>query len=316
VEEEIKQLIIKYKKGLCNEQETELLNRWIDDQGTDKPDYLFQTEEHEVLLREEVRQGIKNKLFIEKKENNHWHLQQWLKIAAILLLVSTVGYWGWNKYGRRQTEHYITIYNPAGQLKTITLPDSSKVYLNADTKITFPNHFREKDRKITLVGEAYFEVVHNAEKPFLIYTGRLRTQVLGTSFNVKAYANEPKITVAVTTGKVGVVASQATVILMPNQTVAYDIKAGSLKKGIIDDASSLRAWTNGELVFRNETLNEITQTLIRRYNVHIVIQDDHIAGAVLNARFDKKESLENVLGVLSAYVGSRYKHVGDTYFIR
>ena len=314
--EQAQQLITKYKKGLCTEEEIKILNQWIDDQGHGQPNYQFQSDEQESRLKEDIRFQIKSSLFVEKKKSDRIPLQTFLKIAAMLLLVSTVGILGWNKYNLKQAEQCTSIYNPAGRLKTITLPDGSRVFLNAATTISFPSRFTSGTREVTLVGEAYFEVAHDPEKPFLVNTGKVRTQVLGTTFNVKAYSNEPKITVAVTSGKVGVVAGKSSVMLTPNQTADYDPKADKLLKGITTDASSLKAWTSGALIFRDQTLNEIMRTLVRRYNTNIFIQNDHIAGAILNARFDKNESLENVIGVLCTYVGARYKHEGAAYLIR
>jgi len=314
--EQAQQLITKYKKGLCNEQEIEILNQWIDEQGLDQPGYYFKNAEQENVLKEAIRSRIKSSLFPERKKRNPTHLQAWLKVAAVLLLAGTIGIWSWNNYSHKPTEPYTSIYNPAGQLKTVILPDGSKVFLNAATRISFPSKFTAANREVTLMGEAYFEVVHNPEKPFLIYTGKVRTQVLGTSFNVKAYANEPKITVAVVSGKVGVVAGHLSALLTPNQTVDYNAKDDKLLKSTIADASALKAWTEGQLIFRDQAFNEITRTLIRRYNTHIIIQNDRIAGSILNAHFDKNESLENVISVLCTYVGARYKHEGTTYMIR
>jgi ferric-dicitrate binding protein FerR (iron transport regulator) len=314
--EQAQQLITKYKAGLCNEEEIQILNRWIDDQGIDQPDYEFKSNEQENLLKEAMRSQLKNRIFPEKKRKKTLQVTMLLKVAAMLLLVSAIGIWGWNSYNHKQSEQFITVYTPAGRLKTLILPDGSKVSLNAASKISFPSRFTSENRKVTLVGEAYFDVVHDPQKPFLIYTGKVKTQVLGTSFNVKAYTNEPKITVAVITGKVGVMAGRLSVLLTPNQIADYNAKDGKLLKGTISDASALKAWTNGQLVFRNQPFNEITRTLTRRYNTNIIIQNDRVAGAILNARFDKNESLETVIGVLCTYVGARYKHEGTTYHIR
>ncbi len=314
--EQAQQLITKYKKGLCNEEEIELLNQWIDEQGIDQPDYEFKSKEQEDLLKEAMRSQIKGHIFSEKKKKDQFHIKTLLKIAAMLVLVSAVGIWVWSNHHLRQSEQLTTVYNPAGQLKTLVLPDGSKVFLNAASKISFPSRFSSENREVTLIGEAYFEVVHNPEKPFLIYTGKVRTQVLGTSFNIKAYANEPKIQVAVVSGKVGVVAGHLSAFLTPNQTADYHIKDDRLLKSTIADASVLKAWTDGQLVFRDQSFNEIIRTVIRKYKTNIIIQNNQTAGAILNAHFDKNESLENVISVLCTYVGAKYKHEGTTYLIR
>jgi len=314
--EEVQKLITKFKLGLCNEDEEILLNKWLDDKGKDNPDYYFQDKGQEEVLKEDLRDRIKAELFRGKTTKGTTQLQFWLRIAAIALLAVTAGIWGIKRFTKQQPVTYLTLYNPAGQLKTITLSDGSKVFLNADTKITFPTHFTSKTRSVTLTGEAFFEVVHEAERPFIISTGKIKTQVLGTSFNIKAYNNEPAITVAVVSGKVGVVANKTSVILLPNQLVNYNLLKNKLRKGSIDDASSLKTWTTGELVFKNEKLGEIAHTLTRHYNIPVIVERKGIAESVLNARFDKNEPLEHILTVLCTYLDTRYKHEGKVYMIK
>ncbi len=312
--EQAEQLITKYKKGLCTADEIRLLDQWVDEQGMGKPDYLFEDHIREDRLKEEMRGNIKQRLFPAR--SIRYNTQFWLKAVAVLLLISSVGIWMLRNMNDNKAEVYTTIYNPPGKLKTVILPDGSKVFLNAATTIRFPGQFKSEMRKVILTGEAYFEVVHNPEKPFIVFTRNIRTQVLGTSFDIKAYNNEPRIKVGVISGKVGVIADKSSLMLTPNQTADYDPKTGRLLKAHMDDASSLKMWTSGQLIFRNETVDDISRILNRRYDVRIIIQNDQIRKEMLNARFDKNESLENVISVLCSYVGARYKHEGNTYFIR
>lgn len=314
--EQVQQLIIKYKNGLCTEDEIQLLFQWVDEQGIGTADFLFEDQDGEDILKEEVRANIKQRLFAEKSTPIHYKMQFWLKIAAVLFIISTVGALIVQNVNKNRAEVYTTIYNPPGHIKTVILPDGSKAFLNAATTIRFQHQFSSKTRKVILTGEAYFEVVHDPEKPFIVFTRNISTQVLGTSFDVKAYSNDSSIKIGVVSGKVGVMLNQSSLMLTPNQTATYDPKAGKLLKSQLDDASSLKMWTSGQLVFRNETIDDISRILSRRYNVSIIVQNEQVRREILNARFAQNESLENVLNVLCSYVGARYKYEGNRYLIR
>src|SRR5690606_36092602 len=119
--------------------------------------------------------------------------------------------------------------------------------LNAESRLLYPSRFRGGRREVTLVGEAYFEVAHQADKPFIIHSGKLITQVLGTSFNIKAYENDPDIKVAVLTGKVGVrnlTGNQKAVFLTPNQEAVYNKAINSIGKQKVDASLSV-SWKDG-----------------------------------------------------------------------
>lgn len=314
--EQVQQLIIKYKNGLCTEDEIQLLFQWIDEEGIGKTDYLFEDHAAENTLKEEVRANIKQRLFTVKSTPVFYKMQFWLKIAAVLLVIGTISILIIQNVNKNEAEVYTTIYNPPGHVKTVILPDGSKAFLNAATTIRFQHGFSHKTRKVILTGEAYFEVVHNPEKPFVVFTRNIRTQVLGTSFDVKAYHNDSNIKIGVISGKVGVMLNRSSLMLTPDQTASYNAKTGKLLKSQLEDASSLKMWTSGQLIFRNETMDDISRILTRRYDVSIIIQNEQVRKEILNARFDKNESLENVISVLCAYVGARYKYEGNKYFIR
>jgi transmembrane sensor len=154
--------------------------------------------------------------------------KKWM-VAASLFAVASLSVLGF--YNRLQI---LDVVSPIaqkqfstvnGQVASLTLADGTRVWLNGGSKLSYPEAFRGDKREITLTGEAFLEVTHDAKKSFIVHTGNIRTQVLGTSFNVKAYPEDSFVKVDVVTGKVGVVAALApTVFLTPAEEVTVDKK--------------------------------------------------------------------------------------------
>jgi len=194
---------------------------------------------------------------------------------------------------------YITISTKAGERKTVTLPDSSRISLNNKSSIRFASRFEKKTRNISLTGEAFFEVRHDAARPFIVRTGKLHVQVLGTTFNVKAFPGEAQSKVTVASGKVGVYTKNGvpTQMLFPGEALTYDQKSKkfSLQKINADDQ---HAWQQGILIFKGENLGEIARQLERWYDVKISIQDVKLQQERFNIK-QNNESLRHVLESLS-----------------
>lgn len=188
-----------------------------------------------------------------------------------------------------------------GQVANVTLGDGTRVWINGGSKLTYPENFRGALREITLEGEAFLEVAHDTERSFLVHTGNIKTQVLGTSFNVKAYSDESFVKVDVLTGKVGVVAPAAkTVFLTPAEEVLINKKDHSAIKKQMVDINALTSWKDGELVFKNMMLPEVLSTLQRRFNVELKA-DDNLAKCSISANFTKV-SLQNIMVIISRIV--------------
>ena len=188
-----------------------------------------------------------------------------------------------------------------GQMVNITLGDGTKVWINGGSKLTYPENFRGKLREITLEGEAFLDVAHDAQRSFIVHTGSIKTQVLGTSFNVKAYADDGFVKVDVVTGRVGVVApSSKTVFLTPAEEVVMNKKNHNSVTAQGVDLNALTGWKDGELVFRNMPLPEVLNTLQRRFNIELKA-DANLARCSISANFTKV-SLQNIMVIISRIV--------------
>lgn len=205
----------------------------------------------------------------------------------------------------------------AGSLIKIDLPDSSVVWLNAGSEISFDKHFDEH-RVITLKGEAYFKVKHNKTLPFQVKSGKLTTTVLGTSFSIRAYGNEAHTSIAVKSGKVGVIKTgqhqEAAVMLLPNNKLTYDDQNKRFVKTTIQN-KDVDAWTRGELSFIQTPFAEVIETISRTYHVKIEADTKRYAHCKLTAEF-RNQPLKTVLRTFHIALNIESKQIGQTIYLK
>lgn len=236
----------------------------------------------------------------------------WLSYAAAILLVAVSIFW-W--YAAERTVEpapqisYEEINNPDGRQLKIILPDSSLVYLAGGSTIKYSKKFLGKTRSVYLNGEAFFDVNHG-RKPFVITSGEVATVVLGTSFNVKAYETERKVTVTVKTGKVGVLNKingryQLLKHLVVNQQLEVNTITGHYVFGRAN-AGDVSAWTENHFVFENSPLYEVIASLQHRYGISIQLIAQERANERITAKF-RNMSLKYVMQELMLLSGLSYK---------
>jgi ferric-dicitrate binding protein FerR (iron transport regulator) len=193
------------------------------------------------------------------------------------------------------------------QTTRLTLADGSVVHLNGDSRLSYPVTFTGDTREVYLRGEAYFEVTKDAKRPFLIHSGRLQTQVVGTSFNVYAYPQTERLEVTVLTGRVVVsdsVSKQA-VTLRPAQRAVFIPITSVLRRESAANPQFSLAWQQGKLRFEQASLTEIIDKLALRYGVRITLGSAPLRQCRLTVEFGR-ESLTDALEVLTALTGSTY----------
>ncbi|MEM7658731.1 MAG: FecR domain-containing protein [Bacteroidota bacterium] len=247
-------------------------------------------------------------------------LRRWgLGIAAAIALLLGFGLWAWNPSDTpaiAMEEHQ----NPPGIRTEWILPDGSKVWLNADSKITFPTQF-EQERTVHLRGEAYFEVVSDPERPFWVHSGEVHTKATGTAFNVTAFPEAQEIQVALIEGVVSVSpadpAPQSQVIqLTPGEQAIYGKAERALSKGKIAQASPV-AWTQGWLTFEGEQVSEVAERLSRWYGVPFHIQQPNRMQTRLRHHIQTEtKPLEVVLAEISRIADYQFVQTADTVWIR
>jgi transmembrane sensor len=202
-----------------------------------------------------------------------------------------------------------------GQVASLTLVDGTKVWLNGGSKLSYPETFRGDKREITLTGEAFLDVAHDDNKAFIVHTGKIRTQVLGTSFNIKAYAEDAFVKVDVVTGKVGVVTAAApTVFLTPQQEAKIDKKShlATTVNGI--DVSALSGWKDGDFIVKNMMLHEVLSAVKHRFNV-LIKADGNLSKCSISANFTNV-SLQNIMKIIAKLVKGKVTPDGADYLLK
>ncbi|MDE7074326.1 MAG: FecR domain-containing protein [Odoribacter sp.] len=189
---------------------------------------------------------------------------------------------------------------PRGGEFFLTLSDGSRVWINADTKVRYPLHFAAQERKIFVDGEAYLEVAHREDAPFKVVTPRCEVTVLGTNFNVNAYASESSHRITLAKGSVRVTStdngSQTT--LAPGEQAVVEEADGSLTKRRVDPEVYC-CWHDGRLLFRNHSLFEILTRIARQYDVHILWQNELLKMMTFSGELTCYKDIENLLDVIA-----------------
>lgn len=210
-------------------------------------------------------------------------------------------------YGKGQSASklsYNSMSTPKGRQFRLQLPDGTKVWLNAASSIRYPVSFAENERRVEIQGEAYFEVAANKSKPFLInINNKAEVEVLGTSFNVNAYADEPQISTTLLSGRIRVSnastrTSSGKLLLQPGQQAQLKDDRYELIKN--PDLSKVMAWKNGLFNFEGTDLKEMMRQLVRWYDIEVVyegnVPDVHFFG-----KMSRKLDLSTVLAALKGF---------------
>jgi len=204
---------------------------------------------------------------------------------------------------------YNTIATPRGGQYQITLPDHSRVWLNAESSLRFPTAFTEKQRTVELTGEAYFEVAPNKEQPFLVKAGTTETRVLGTQFNIMAYGDEGPVKTTLLEGSVQMGLGQANTLLTPGQQGQYDPEKGKMATRTVN-TRQVTAWKDGYYFFDRTPVQSIMRQISRWYDVQIVYQGqaphDEIVGKI-----PRTADVSEVLHIMEL-IGIRFRIEGRT----
>lgn len=345
------EIIIRYLNGICSEDEEQRLKDWMQEDTENEEFLLFvkkiwDTSSKKKKIRDVDSAWMRfNKQYDLKPEasssprsnivsfdqvkrksfSSRWASWSIVAVAAALLIVfislnlvdtAPVD----NTKEVAGTVQYRTVETEKGQRTRLRLSDGSTVQLNAESRLLIPKTFNASNqREVILDGEAYFEVTHNPDRQFVVTTNYAVTKVLGTKFNINSYGIENKVTVAVAEGSVslerkeGDTASGKTII--KNQFGTF-LKDGSTVVTESDDMAQFLGWTNGNLVFMQDSLTTVIQKLERWYGIDIEVDEDldYLTGKKLTATFTDRQRLDEVLESISLVLDFEYEH--STYLAK
>jgi len=313
---DIDELISNYLLGSISTEENSELNNWLN-ASIDNQRYfseqkalweLFET--HKKMQKIDEQKAFREISRQINKSPRIGFFGYFQRAAAILLLplIAVSGFY----YNKQKVDHVQvaqvtnTVETPLGMRSSLILPDSTKVWLNAGSKISFPVVFSNEKRIVNLSGEAYFEVKKNKKWPFVVATKNVSVLVTGTTFNCNAYPENDQVQTVLVEGEVTIVNVSATALksMSPGELAIYSKKDGQITKKKTDLQKYI-AWKNGKLMFRDDKMDKVVEKLERWYNVEFVISDKEISDYVYTATF-VDESLDQVLKMLSISAPIRY----------
>ena len=260
----------------------------------------------------DVERGWQRFQFLRDSEAHHYRptpiettgrsLWQYVSIAASVVLVAGLSYLMWQWLAVAEEVRLVT----TNQKAMYYLPDSSQVWLNQESVLRYSSDFNRDSRIVYLEGEAFFEVKKAEGRRFTVYSGPAKTEVIGTSFNIRAYSGD-SVAVYVVSGKVAFSPRNEdnAVFLVPGQKAQLNGDELMAERSAIRD-SNFRAWQNSQLLFDNTRLIHIAEHLERYYGVTIELANPSLSNCRYTATFDEA-SLDEVLDVLMAVGNLSYE---------
>ena len=213
---------------------------------------------------------------------------------------------------RSNGDVYNELIVPVGGECHVVLDDETEVWVNADSKLTYPVAFDGESRKVTLSGEAYFDVKKDS-RSFIVSLASGDVTVLGTAFGVSAYPGYPNYTTLVRGSVRFTSLRQEQVVLTPGEQAVVDI-SGTLEKRNVD-VEEFVGWKDGLFVFKNKSLNAIMDVLERWYGVKTVFQDDSLRELEYTGSLERYESINTFLQLLERLKDIHYKIEGNTIIL-
>lgn len=206
---------------------------------------------------------------------------------------------------------------PRNRRITLVLSDGSRIWLNSESRLRYPEYFAGATRNVSLIGEGFFEVQKDAGKPFIVTTDKMNIEVLGTTFNVSAYANDGQVSATLVEGSVSVqeTGSTESLLLKPNERAVYSIENKSITI-TPTDTELYTSWTRGYLKFASETLGEVMSKLVRSYGIGIIITDPSLESYRFSGKLGLQENLEQVLKVIQMTAPLKYHEENGTILIQ
>lgn len=208
---------------------------------------------------------------------------------------------------------------PYGNQSKLILSDNTVVWLNAGSRLVYPTFFNGKTREVLLFGEAFFEVSKNAEKPFIVKTSDIEIKVLGTQFNVSAYAEDKVIQTVLKEGSVAIRQNNATffdseILLKPNQMASFSKSSNETKLTDVD-ASYYTLWTKGLLSFDDVDFNRILKKVERFYNISVGFSEPTLGSIRISGKLDLKRNKDEVLEYLEKVSLTNIEKVNDNQYL-
>jgi transmembrane sensor len=335
-----KELLGKYFNNCCDDEELAAVLTWFkESSGTSEGKALLfsmweelreEGEDYNVdfnLILDKIHHKVnltKTESLLERSDQNpvqfrrrEYFLKVLTRVAAILMLpvlgfglYMTSRYYSSRDYQVSVNQAYNEVFSSVDAITKVTLPDGSNVWLNHSSTLKYPAFFHGDSRTVELIGEGYFEVVHNSVIPFIVKAGEIQIVARGTSFNVLAYPDEDRIETSLITGIVELqrLNSDGRLIplfqMKPNDLTIYQKGNNRISHSIVEDERYF-SWKDGKLIFNKAPMDEVVRKLRRWFNVDIEVKDPKLYELTYTATF-VNETLPQVMELLTLVSPASY----------
>jgi len=306
----IEELLPRYCEGRLSEEERLEVEAWIDESeenkrvatqtfalylAVDTVQVMKKVDTEKALLK------VKGKMSDREVRRTVWW--EWTQRAAAILFIPLLTLFIWQNWkgDTGEVAEMMEVKTSPGMTTSLTLPDGTIVYLNADSKLRFPVKFAEDVRMVELDGEGYFQVAKNESSPFTVKVGEMKVSVLGTEFNILGYKEYGEIQTTLVNGKVEVSSdkNKKNYTLLPGEQAVFNKKDGIIKVSKVDISYAI-AWREGLLRFRDRPLREIMDVVARWYDIEIVYEDIEVKEYLFGCNFNRHETILPLLEVLES----------------
>ncbi|MDR0296111.1 MAG: DUF4974 domain-containing protein [Prevotellaceae bacterium] len=281
--------------------EEDILKSWNSFESSETYDYKSLLHK----LNQEIDSRQAKRIFLYRK-----YIRYAMEAAAIIIFAVGISFFITDNMKKKfhqqvlaQNPEMVEIYNPKGLRTTVILPDSSKVILNADSRISYLKNFMPDYRSVQLEGEALFEVTNDSSRPFVVQAYGVKMTVLGTSFNVRSYPESNYIATTLIEGSLRVETERNAYTLLPGNQSRID-KISQKNRIQEVNTENVTGWTDGKLHFQLTPFSEMVAILERAYSVNIHVKNSPLLQKNFTGKFEHGESLEQIMEVLNLSMSS------------
>ena len=263
-----KETLYKFFDGKASREEKESVRIWLESSPENEQELFKEREFFDAM----ILSGSTKVAGMEKKSRPFYRtvLLEAIKIAAVFAITVASGTYFYKSEICKIGEAMNTITVPAGQRANLTLPDGTNVWLNARSEMRYPAVFTGNKREITLDGEAYFEVTHNEDKPFVVQTNKCNVEVLGTKFNVEAYSD--------------------------SEDFCTSLIEGSVR--VSDKGNDPFRWKEGLICFKDMNFKELMSRVEKCYGIHVIIENPKLTDYICSGKFRISDGIDKALHIL------------------
>lgn len=312
----IEEIKSKYLQGIATEAELEALLDWVK-KSPDHKEELFSEKniwDAYSYVRNSKTYNVKSELKrFEKRvksQRKSFYIPDYLKIAATFLIAFSISWLIYSQYSKTEkypeTAEFKTVLVPRGQVSQVFLADGSRIWVNSETKLKIPSVFTRSERVVYLSGEAFFEVAKDSLRPFKVLVDGETIEVLGTSFNVRAYKNSNHVQTTLRTGKIKLLTSRGFTTLAPGEQTILDKSTGQLVLRMVNP-SNYDSWKDGRYEFINENLVEVFHMVERWYDVKLVYKENDFENMQYSGVIKRDKSINHFLNLLGHSIPIKYE---------